>query len=66
MCSKNSVINIMNNYAEYGEGEKWFPKDYEHNDRLGFIRKVYAILTIQLSLTCLVTGIAVASFSFRN
>ena len=44
----------------------WVPKQYEHTDRMGFIRKVYAILTMQLALTTVVTGIAVAVEGFRD
>ena len=51
----------------YSDLESEPPKQLENpNDRLGFIRKVYAILFMQLSLTVFITGLAVGIESFGD
>ena len=49
----------MERNQEAGVVEDWMPKRMEHENRMGFIKKVYAILLIQLSLTTFITGLAV-------
>lgn len=46
--------------SQLQQEEQWMPKIREDQDRIGFIRKVYAILCMQLSLTTLIAGLVVA------
>lgn len=50
---------------EQGNSE-WHGLKNNNNDRNGFIRKVYAILSMQLSITTFITGLAVGIEGFRN
>ena len=51
----------------YSELDKDLPIQRQMcNDRLGFIRKVYAILFMQLSITVFITGLAVGIESFAD
>lgn len=52
-----------NDYQQEGE---YFIKDLERSNRMNFIRKVYAILMIQLSITTLITGLVLAVESFKE
>jgi protein lifeguard len=51
---------------DIGIENEWVPQNYEKEARMGFIRKVYGILLMQLAITTLITGIAVASEGFRD
>lgn len=51
---------------EMEQGDFMVPKNHEQENRIGFIRKVYGILTAQFCLTTLITGIIVAVESIQE
>jgi len=68
----NNNNNYNNNYNEYYDNKDFNElsnekiKDISLQIRLGFIRKVYGILSVQLLITTLLSFIAMISKSFQN
>jgi len=55
--------NLVSDDLESGQGQKF---DYEASMRIGFIRKVYGILSVQLIITTLMCFISMSSTSFAT
>jgi len=61
-----NINNEFDNYKDFSDVSNDKIKDISTEIRLGFIRKVYGILSAQLLLTCLLSFIAMESKSYQN